>query len=161
MTLWVEIFFVSFIEDGVKYAKIKRSIGDTNRDPDQTVLNLVKSELDVTPNILKEDYFIHSTSWRYEKPEETILTYLVMAEDVDFGSHKTYDLFCCEMKMAIGKEAKVPRPKIITERDVISHGLAHISLLLTREKKEWRKIFKKKNLEMMKKLKKEISGRIE
>jgi hypothetical protein len=160
MTLWVEIFFVSFIEDGVKYFRIKRAIGDNKHDPDIAVLKLVKSELDVTPNILKEDYLVHSTSWRYEKPEEVILTYLVIAEEIDFGSHKTVDLFCNEMKMAVSKDAKVPRPKYIDERNVISHGLANLALLMTREKKEFRKIFKQSNCQLIVRLKKEISGRI-
>ena len=161
MCLWIEIFFVSFIQNGVKYFRLVRSLDDKNEDPDETVLKLVRAELDVTPNIIKDEFMVHTTSWRYEKPNDIYLTYLVISEKIDFGTHVTKDLYRNEMKIVININLKKPRPEVIEERHVISHGLSHISLLMSKHKEKYRGILNRQHKLFMKTLGKEIPGRIE
>lgn len=138
-----------------------RNLKDIEEDPDEVVLKLVRAELDVTPNIIKDEFMVHSTSWRFEKPNDIFLTYIVISVEIDFGTHVTKDLYKSEMKMKVSKNLKRPRPELIEERHVISHGLAHISLLMSEHKEKYRKIFGRKSNMFLRSLGKEISGRIE
>ncbi len=119
----LELFLVNLVQGetiayGRRFAHLSRDTGD----PDTVARNLVASGCN--PAIL------HSTSWRWEKNGTIILTYLAFSEDPKCLAAEPLRLSCNELIPPQSTDPTKPRPTVIRQQDVLSHGIRHLTFLV-------------------------------
>jgi hypothetical protein len=119
----LELFLASPSNDqtiayGVKTANLSRN----SSDPDTVARSLLAK--DCSPAIL------HSTSWRWEKNGTLVLTYLAFSEDPKCGRAEPSRLAWSELLPPQTTDPRKPRPAVIRQEDVLSHGIRHITFLI-------------------------------
>lgn len=130
----LEIFYCKIFESDIFYHKEEVDISKANINPDIVINDVIKDELHKTPQIINDEFIIHSTSWRYDEPDTIILTYLVYSDYLDFTGFETKSLPLSETQVVSNTNPKMPRPQIILEKNVISHGVRHLHWLLLHDK---------------------------
>jgi len=130
MDVNLEFLFTKITDSTVSYWKNTIDISGAKTDPDDIVLQILENKLKESPEILKEDYIVHSTSWRYEEGGNIVLTYLIYSDFMDFGSNEIKTVPFSNMRLAVSTSHKRPRPELITEEHVISHALRHLAFLI-------------------------------
>jgi len=119
----LELFLVSPSDNqtlayGVRTADLSRD----SSDPDTVARSLTPG--DCSPAIL------HSTSWRWEKDGTLILTYIAFSEDAGCRSAEPSRLAWNELPPPQSTDPQKPRPAVIRQEDVLSHGIRHITFLV-------------------------------
>lgn len=128
MKLLLEIFFIKMTGEQVSYHGHTTEITDSNVDPDQVVLKFAMDEIGSEANAEKENFVIHSTSWRY-KNNSIILTYIVYSEMFTFPLGAVSTLHVNELRVT-GHASKGQRVAEIDEVGVVSHAIRHLGFLV-------------------------------
>ncbi len=120
---FIEIIITKIIPPYSEYNKIQLEF--TGDNPDIIVKNYLLNEgIDDLEKCL-----IHSTSWRYEDPQNIILTYLiVIPENFVYTLHEKIDV--TKEHLAVSENSFTPRPTSITTNNVIKHAFRHLAYLL-------------------------------
>jgi hypothetical protein len=130
MELILEIFVCACESAGkIRYATFEFDITDRRDDPD-----LILSE-ELTQIGLQADdarCYAHSTSWRYE-PGKTVITYLVWSTLQQLSLFQTRVIDPSRVKLPCAAGRMKPRPIVISEESVLSHGLRHFRFLLDQQ----------------------------
>jgi hypothetical protein len=157
----LEFFFTKIFDRTVSYWKNTIDISGARTNPDDIVLQILENKLKESPEILKEDYIVHSTSWRYEERDSIVLTYLIYSDFMDFGNNKIKNMPFSNLRLAISTSHKRPRPKVITEENVISHAIRHLAFLIKNGNHDgYKKSLSKETLRKLKELKDIPAGEI-
>ncbi|MEI7554469.1 hypothetical protein [Candidatus Chlorohelix sp.] len=128
MELYLEIFFSRIGDDKLLYIKQLVEIQDGTSNPDKLVFDAFSRNFpDQTTS--HEKLLIHSTSWRHEEPGKFILTYLVYSDELNLSSGDTQLIPLTELRIVRGSDSRTPRPTVIKESNVVSHGFRHLSFL--------------------------------
>jgi hypothetical protein len=131
MKCYLEIFVTSFEGDEhIRYSRMVIDISDDASNPDDIVQELVNPPLDNMPKLSGSRYISHSTSWRYEYDGSIYLTYMVYSDSVDFQRVSTKTLFFHEMTISQSEAPERPRPGVIKEEHIVSHGMRHLCHLI-------------------------------
>jgi hypothetical protein len=128
MELYVEIFFARVVESAILYLKQVIEIKDGDDNPDKLVRQAYVQkfpEQSDNPGTL----LIHSTSWRYEEPGNLIITYIVFSEELNLADSDVGRLPLNAVNLARSENPEIPKPAIIKEINVVSHGFRHLSFL--------------------------------
>ena len=102
-----------------------RRLADLSRDatdPDAVARSLLATECDAA--------ILHSTSWRWEKGGILILTYLAFSESPRCRGSEPSRLHWSELLPPQSTDPRKPRPAEILERDVLAHGIRHLTFLV-------------------------------
>jgi hypothetical protein len=119
----LELFIVNPAEgETIAYGRRLADLSQDSTDPDTVARSLLVSGCH--PAIL------HSTSWRWEKNGTLILTYLAFSEDSKCRAAEPSRLSWNELFPPQSTDPKKPRPAVIREQDVLSHGIRHITFLV-------------------------------
>jgi len=121
----LELFIVTPSADRtLAYGVRTADLSQDSSDPDTIAGSLMP--LACNPAIL------HSTSWRWEKNGTLILTYLAFSEDSKCRDSEPSMLPWSELLPPQTTDPKKPRPSKIHQRDVLAHGIRHITFLVRR-----------------------------
>ncbi len=160
MNIKLEIFFTKLHEDKIVYHRHTLDITNKKENPDDVILKLVSDETNETPNMIDDKFVIHSTSWRYEH-DEIVLTYIVYSDTVDFSNHLTKELLAKDFIIAKSENSKKPRPKEISEENVLSHAIRHLGFLIkTDERGKYVSAISAENIKMLEKAYPTLAGEI-
>jgi hypothetical protein len=120
----LEVFILTpAAEDrAVQYVKRATDLSQRSIDPDRAARELMQGI--ATPAIL------HSTSWRWEKDGTIVLTYLAYCESANFVGLNPVRLTWDDFAPPAPTDPQHPRPAVIRERDVLAHGVRHLSFLV-------------------------------
>lgn len=127
MKLHVEMFFTKLKDDRVLYKRDHLDLSYKSKDPDVYVAQAVKSYARKL-NAEGDRSIIHSTSWRCEHSNLIVITYIVYSDQLRLKNAS--EIAIGELKIASSEDINKPKPKEIAERNVVSHGLRHISHLI-------------------------------
>ncbi|MBP7927718.1 hypothetical protein KAZ57_01055 [Patescibacteria group bacterium] len=161
MSVYIEFFFTKIVGNQVLYWRNLVDISQATTDPDEIVLQIVKNDLEETPQIIKERFIIHSTSWRYETGKGIVLTYLIYADSLDFKKINVISVPFQDLRLAISVSHKKPRPEKISELNVVSHAIRHLAFLIKNgDHDKYKERLNKETIQNLKKLNVEIAGEI-
>lgn len=119
----LELFVVSpAAEAAVHYERLTAPLSKRTGDPDTVARQLVKS--------ICEPAILHSTSWRWEKDGTLILTYLAFSEEQRCLLREQKSILKADLLPRETTDPLKPRPDALRERDVLAHGLRHITFLM-------------------------------
>jgi hypothetical protein len=119
----LELFIVNPAEgEAIVYGRRLADLSQNSTDPDTVARSLLVSGC--KPAIL------HSTSWRWEKNGTLILTYLAFSEDSNCLAAEPSRLSWNDFYPPQSTDPQKPRPMVIREQDVLSHGIRHLTFLV-------------------------------
>jgi hypothetical protein len=120
----LEVFIVAPAADreAIRYVRRITQLSNGSADPDTVARELTSG--------IAKPAILHSTSWRWEKDGTIILTYLAYCEDAEFRGVEPVQLPWNRLAPPAATDPQHPRPAVIREEDVISHGLRHLSFLI-------------------------------
>ncbi len=125
----LEVILTKIVDEKILYKKVELDISNKSDNPDDLVLLLVQKHN--TDIIEKNRLISHSTSWRYVAPGSTIITYIVYSDDFDFGQSEISTLNISDINILQSGDPSRPAPKEISLSSVVSHGIRHLSFLIT------------------------------
>lgn len=129
MAYFLEVILTKIEGEEILYKKVELDITNKADNPDDLVLLLVQKH---TADIIEKSRLIsHSTSWRYVAPGSTIITYIVYSDDFDLTSASADTLAISDIKIVESGDPTHPAPKEIPIASVVSHGIRHLSFLVT------------------------------
>lgn len=162
MDLFIEIFYITIINNEILYHQDLIDITNKNMNPDDIVYNQIENTFGYKFDYISENFIIHSTSWRYDNTGKLILTYLAYNDNLDVSKINFKIFYLDNFKIAVSKQASIPKPPEIHEINIISHGLRHISYLLSNEHSDlYGKLISKDNLTILKSIDEDLGGKFE
>lgn len=120
--LEVFVFSPAHDSDTIGYVRRLRDLSGGKADPDSVARELTRG--------IGVPAILHSTSWRWEKDGTIVLTYLAYVEKADFAGPEPVRLGWDEFAPPRPTDPQRPRPERILERDVLAHGVRHLSFLV-------------------------------
>lgn len=150
---FIELLFVDYSADTDCFDYKRELVPFGGENPDSIVNAHVKQQF----KDLIGRYISHSTSWRYDDTEKTILlTYIVFSDYFNF----TFDssLHLEDIDLSHGTWTN-PRPQKVQFEQVLSHGLRHVAYLLkSNQAPDWMQYA---TLEKFMSIKSEYAGKID
>jgi hypothetical protein len=130
----LEIFYVRIKGARVYYQRKEVNLSRKDRDPDRIILSLIQQKRHLpSQEVREEEFIVHSTSWRYERPGKVLLTYVAYSDELEFENGRAKSMSLKQL-LTITKTGWTPRSSAEVEKKVISHALRHISFLLKTDK---------------------------
>ncbi len=153
----LEIFLTKFDGQLVKYKSASMDITGKTENPDNLVLLSIQK---FNKEIIENNRLIsHSTSWRYDKATESVvITYIVYSDDFDFTDSESLPV--SELKIAQTENIAKPAPDKIEPENVVSHGIRHLSYLVTNRADLYHAVLSPTTIETFGKIDKEFAGKI-
>lgn len=130
MKTLLEIFYLRIVGDRVRYQRKQANLSKKGGDPNHMIQSLIQEKRDTASGEVEEkEFMIHSTSWRYKKPDQIMLTYVAYSDELEFEKGKAKSLPLKKLK-TITKKSRKPRSRAELEKDVVSHAMRHIAFLI-------------------------------
>jgi hypothetical protein len=157
----LEIFYVGIMGDRVRYQRKQANLSKKGGDPDRRIQSLIQEKShDSAEKAEENEFLIHSTSWRYEKPDKVILTYVAYSDELEFEKGKSQSFPLKKIKM-ITKKSPKPRTPAALEKKVVSHGLRHIAFLIrTGPQTDFKNALTRETKEVFEKLWVSLAGKL-
>jgi hypothetical protein len=126
----LEIFYVRIVGKSVRYQRKQTDLSRKGGEPDRTIWSLLQEKRQADSGQVEEQEFIvHSTSWRYTRPNKITLTYVAYSDELEFKKGKTRSLPLKKLR-TITKKSRKPRARLELEKKVVSHAMRHIAFLI-------------------------------
>lgn len=126
----LEIFYLRIIGEGVRYQRKQVNLSKKGGDPNHTIQSLIQEKgMDSAGKVEEREFVIHSTSWRYTKPDKIMLTYVAYSDELEFKKGKFHSLPLKKLK-TITKKSRKPQSHAELEKQVVSHAMRHIAFLI-------------------------------
>ena len=146
----LEIFYVRIMGSKVCYQRKQANLSKRGSSPDKLIQSLIQEKRnDSSGDVEEKEFIVHSTSWRYTKPDKVMLTYVAYSDDLEFQKGKTKRLPLKKLKTMTKKSYK-PRSQTELQNRVVSHALRHVAFLIQTERQsdftstpETKKVFEK------------------
>lgn len=129
MQYYLESILTKIVDEKIVYKQVLLDITNKTENPDDLVLLVVQK---YSADIIERNRVIsHSTSWRYQEGGSTIITYIVYSDDFDFSNSDSNELELDHIKIIESGDPSHPAPKVIPLDSVVSHGIRHLSFLVS------------------------------
>ena len=132
MRTLLEIFYVRIVGKKVYYQRKQANLSKKGGNPDKIIQSLIQEKRE-DASAEEREFIIHSTSWRYTKPDKVMLTYVAYSDELEFKKSQAKSLPLKKLKM-ITKKSHKPRSQTELENKVVSHAIRHIAFLIQTEK---------------------------
>lgn len=155
----LEIFYLRIIGERIRYQRRKVNLSRKGSDPDKLMWSLIRQELRELPAEERE-FIIHSTSWRYERPGNILLTYIAYSDELTFEKDKTKNLLLKNLGTITGNNRK-PCSRMQLEKKVVSHAIRHIAFLVkTDDQIDFKSAMTPETIKTFEKLWVSLAGRV-
>jgi len=155
----LEIFYLRIIGERIRYQRRKVNLSRKGSDPDKLMWSLIRQELRELPAEERE-FIIHSTSWRYERPGNILLTYIAYSDELTFEKGKTKNLLLKNLGI-ITRNNRKPRSRMQLEKKVVSHAIRHIAFLVkTDDQIDFKSAMAPETIKTFEKLWVSLAGRV-
>jgi hypothetical protein len=125
----LEIFYLRIMGKNVRYQRKTTNLSRKGGDPDAMIRSLIQEKRHTESGEVEEQEFIvHSTSWRYTKPDKVLLTYVAYSDELEFK--KGFHHLPLKKLRTITKKSRKPDSRAELERQVVSHAMRHIAFLI-------------------------------
>ena len=116
--------------DRVRYQRKQANLSKKGGDPDRRIQSLIQEKQHgFAEEVEENEFLIHSTSWRYEKPSKVMLTYVAYSDELEFQKGRSRSFPLNQLK-TIAKKSQKPRTPAALEKKVVSHAMRHIAFLI-------------------------------
>jgi hypothetical protein len=161
MKTFLEIYYLRVMGKRVRYQRKQANLSRRGGNPDALIRSLIQEKRRMNSGEVEEkEFVVHSTSWRYERPEKIILTYVAYSDELDFKRGKSHALSLQRLR-TITKNSKKPASKDELERKVVSHGMRHIAFLIqTGDQNEFKSALKPETVKVFEKLWVSLAGKV-
>jgi hypothetical protein len=126
----MEIFYLRIVGKSVWYQRKQADLSRGGGDPDHVIRSFIHEKRVASSGKVEENEFIvHSTSWRYAKPNRVILTYIAYSDELELKKGQAKSLPLKRLR-TITKKSRKPRSRTELEKKVVSHAMRHIAFLI-------------------------------
>jgi hypothetical protein len=155
----LEIFYLRIMRKQVRYQRKEVNLSRKGSDPDKLIWSNIRQEQKDIPEE-EQEFVVHSTSWRYERPGKVLLTYVAYSDDLTFESGKTKSLPLKNLRTIL-KRTRKPRSPAELEKKIVSHAMRHISFLIKTDKQmDFQSAMTPETIKTFKKLWVSLAGRV-
>ena len=155
----LEIFYLRIIGERVHYQRKKVNLSRKGSDPDTLLWSLIRQEFRERPAD-EQEFIIHSTSWRYERPGKVLLTYIAYSDELTFEKSKTKHLLLKNLG-SITRNSRKPYSQTQLEKKVVSHAIRHIAFLVkTDDQTDFQSAMTPETIQTFEKLWVSLAGRV-
>ena len=123
----LEIFYLRMSGTRVRYQRKKISLSRKGSNPDQRIWVNIRDEQRESSE--QQEFIVHSTSWRYERPDKVLLTYAAYSDELTFEKGKSKSIPLQDLRVIRTKSCK-PRSQAELEKKLVSHAMRHIAFLI-------------------------------
>jgi len=159
----LEIFYVRIIEDRVHYQRKQANLSKKGSDPNRLIQSLIMEKRDNAKGsgeIQKEEFVVHSTSWRYMQPNKIVLTYVAYSDELEFEKGKAHSLPLKNLRRLTRKSQRA-RTRAALEKQVVSHAMRHIAFLIKTDNQiDYKSALTPETVKIFKKLWVSLAGRV-
>ena len=128
MKTLLEIYYLRISGKRVRYQRKKVNLSRKGSDPDKLIWShICQSQSDKPAE--EHEFIVHSTSWRYERPDRVLLTYVAYSDELTFEKGKAKSLSLKSLR-TITRKSKKPSSQAEKEKKVVSHAMRHIAFLI-------------------------------
>lgn len=161
MRLILEVIFTSFNEKlDICYQTLRKDISSLQKDPDDLVHEIIRTPSDLRSVFSPQQCIVHSTSWRYEKPRDLILTYLVFSDKAMLAREASEVLCLDKIGIAEPTNPSRPRPLNIQHEQVVLHGIRHISHLVKQKNQNFCDNLETRSILAFQQMETNLAGRV-
>lgn len=144
--------------------RYRRQVADLHRkdgDPDARVQSIIHQKYRRQAEDIKEhEFIVHSTSWRYSKPNKIMLTYAAYSDALEFDQGKYKSLPLVRLRM-ITKQSRKPRSQAEVQNKVVSHAIRHIAFLIqTGDQEDFKSALRPATIKVLEKLWVSLAGKV-
>jgi hypothetical protein len=156
----LEIFYVRIIGKNVRYQRKTTNLSRKGGDPDAMIRSLIHEKRQTDSGEIEEQEFIvHSTSWRYTKPDKIMLTYVAYADELEFK--KGFHNLPLKKLRTITKKSRKPDSRAELEKKVVSHAMRHIAFLIQEgDQEDFKSALKPETVKVFEKLWVSLAGEV-
>src|SRR5215216_6224553 len=157
----MEIFYLRIVGKSVWYQRKQADLSRRGGDPDRVIRSFIHEKRRASSGKAEEkEFIVHSTSWRYAKPNRVILTYIAYSDELDFGKGKAKSLPLKSLR-TITKKSRKPRSRTELEKKVVSHAMRHIAFLIqTGDQDDFKSALTADTIKVFEKLWVSLAGKI-
>ena len=155
----IEFFYLQMMGKRVHYQRKEINMSRKGSDPDELIWSHIRQEHCDGPEN-EQEFIVHSTSWRYERPGKIILTYVAYSDELTFEKGKAKSLSLKNLRTIVKKSTK-PRSPAGLEKKIVSHAMRHIAFLIKTDKQvDFKSAMTPETLETFKKPWVSLGGRV-
>lgn len=157
----MEIFYLRVVEKSVRYQRKQADLSRRDGDPDQVIRSLIQEKRRASSGRVEEkEFIVHSTSWRYAKPNRVILTYVAYSDELAFEKGKAKSIPLRSLRV-ITKKTRKPRSRTALEKKVVSHAMRHIAFLIqTGDQEDFKSVLQPETIKVFEKLWVSLAGKV-
>ena len=157
----MEIFYLRVVEKSVRYQRKQADLSRRGGDPDQVIRSLIQEKRRASSGrVAEKEFIVHSTSWRYAKPNRVILTYVAYSDELAFEKGKAKSIPLRSLRV-ITKKTRKPRSRTALEKKVVSHAMRHIAFLIqTGDQEDFKSVLKPETIKVFEKLWVSLAGKV-
>jgi hypothetical protein len=157
----LEIFYLRIIGDKVRYQRKQANLSKKGGDPDSVIQSLIEEKHRASSGkVEKKEFVVHSTSWRYTRPDKVMLTYVAYSDELEFKTGKIHSLPLKKLR-TITKKSRRPRSRAELEKQVVSHAMRHIAFLIqTEDQNDFKKALTPETREVFESLWVSLAGKV-
>jgi hypothetical protein len=165
----MEIFYLRIVGKSVWYQRKQAGLSRRGGDPDRVIRSFIHEKRSASSGKVEEkEFIVHSTSWRYAKPNRVILTYVAYSDELEFGTGKGKSTGNRKAKSlpltrlrTITKKSRKPRSRTELEKKVVSHAMRHIAFLIqTGDQDDFKSALKPETIKAFEKLWVSLAGKV-
>ena len=124
----LEIFYLRIIGTRVRYERKKVNLSRKGSDPDKLIWSHIRQKRSDDAEE-EQEFVVHSTSWRYERPGKILLTYIAYPDDLTFKTGKSKSLALKHLQ-SVSKKSRKPRSAAELEKKLVARAMRHIAFLI-------------------------------
>ncbi|RPJ29497.1 MAG: hypothetical protein EHM33_00580 [Chloroflexi bacterium] len=157
----LEVFYLRIVGANVRYQRKETNLSRKGGDPDRMIWSLIQEKRrDSAGEAEDQEFLIHSTSWRHEKPDKVVLTYIAYSDELKFEKGKAHNLSLKKLR-TLTKQSRPPRSQAELEKKVVSHAMRHIAFLIkTDDQNEFKSALSPRTIAIFKKIWVSLAGRV-
>ena len=157
----LEIFYVRILGKSVGYQRKQAHLSRKGSDPDRMIQSLIQEKRRAeSGQVEQQEFVVHSTSWRYARPDKVLLTYVAYSDELQFKKGNFHRLPLRKLRK-ITKKSRKPRSEAELEKQVVSHAMRHIAFLIqSGDPDDFKSALKPETMEVFEKLWASLAGKV-
>ena len=157
----LEIFYLRVVGKNVRYQRKELNLSRKGGDPDRMIWSGIRDKRRGSSEEAEEQEFIvHSTSWRYARPDKVILTYVAYSDEMHFAQGRFKRLALKQLRI-LTKKTRTPRSRAELEKKVVSHAMRHLAFLIqTDDQNEFKNTLTPETIKVFERLWVSLAGEV-